>query len=125
VKYLAAIVLVLHGFAHLVGLVGAFGWSQGVPHRTTVLAGRADLGEFGIRVVGTLWAVVALAFAATALGIVSRATWTSPLLLATTLASLALCAIRLPEAKIGLVIDIVIIAVWIGVTRLNLPGHPR
>jgi hypothetical protein len=123
VKYGAAIFLVLHGFAHLVGLVGAFGWSKDVPHRTTVLAGRADLGELGIRAVGGLWAAVALLFATTALGILMRATWISPLLLATTMVSLVLCAISLPEAKIGLVIDIVILAAWMAVTRLHLLGE--
>jgi hypothetical protein len=125
VKYVAAIVLVVHGFAHLVGLVGAYGWSKDVPHRTTVLAGRVDLGEFGIRAVGGLWAVVAIAFATAGLGILLRATWTPGSLWCTTLASLALCAISLPEAKIGLVIDILILAAWMAVTSLHLLGETR
>jgi hypothetical protein len=54
--------------------------------------------------------VVAIAFAASAIGILSRATWTSPVLLCTTLGSLALCAVTLPDAKIGLVLDILILA---------------
>ena len=123
-KVLAAIFLVLHGFAHLVGFVGAFGLGKGVPHQTTVLAGKVDLGEPGIRAVGALWALVALAFAAAAFGLFFGATWTSPFLLATTLASLALCAIHVPEAKIGLVIDVFILLAWIAVVPLRVLGGP-
>jgi hypothetical protein len=119
IRYGAAIFLVLHGFAHLVGFVGAFGLSKDVPHRTTILGGRADLGEHGTRAIGSLWAVVAIAFAASAIGILSRATWTSPVLLCTTLASLALCAVTLPDAKIGLVLDILVLAALVAASRLS------
>jgi hypothetical protein len=60
-----------------------------------------------------------------ALGILLRATWTQPLLLATTIASLALCAISLPEAKIGLVLDVAILATWLVVSRPHLLGESR
>jgi hypothetical protein len=119
-KYAAAIFLAVHGFAHLVGFVGAFGLSKDVPHSTTILGGRADLGEQGIRTMGSLWAVVALAFAATAIGILLRANWTLPVLLCTTLASLALCAVTLPDAKIGLVLDILILAALMTASRLSI-----
>ena len=59
-----ALVLALHGLVHLMGTTVylKLGELEGMPYRTTLLDGRWDLGDGGIRVVGVLWAVAAVAF---------------------------------------------------------------
>jgi len=47
VRFMMGAFLLAHGFAHLVGLAGAWQLNAGVPHKTTLLAGRIDLGEDG------------------------------------------------------------------------------
>src|SRR5829696_5581074 len=99
-----AILMALHGVAHLVGFSGA--WSlapEGVPYKTTVLAGHVDLGDVGIRAVGLLWLAAAAAFLFAGLAAVS----------------LRLSATEWPEARIGVAINALIItaliaARWLG-----------
>lgn len=70
-----AIVMVLHGAAHLVGFAESWQLSmtESVPHKTTVLSGRVDLGTAGIRAAGLLWLLAALAFGLASAGAVMSA----------------------------------------------------
>ncbi len=106
----AAILLLLHGFAHLVGFVGAWRLSPTVPYKTTVLNGRFDLGDGGIRVFGILWLLTALTFAVAAIGAFTRASWWGTLTLAVALFSSVLCVLAWPETRIGLLVNVVLIA---------------
>jgi hypothetical protein len=106
-----AILLLAHGIAHLPGLLGAWRLATfpELPYHTTLLAGRLDVGDGGMRVMGALWLVVALAFVAAATGaFLGRGWWTS-LAVAAALASLALCALEWPAARIGAVVNGVIL----------------
>ena len=47
-----AILMALHGIAHVVGFLAPWQLTEGMPYKTTVLAGRWDLGATGIRAVG-------------------------------------------------------------------------
>ncbi|HEX8705095.1 MAG TPA: DUF6544 family protein [Myxococcaceae bacterium] len=106
----AAVLLLLHGFAHLVGFVGAWRLSATVPYKTTVLNGRFELGDHGARVWGILWLLTALAFAVAAVGAFTRASWWMPLALAIALFSSVLCIGAWPEAKIGLLVNVALLA---------------
>ena len=113
-----AIFLALHGFAHFVGFAGAFGLAESVPYKTTVLGGTVNLGDAGIRVFGIVWLIAAAAFlVASAAAMTNQAWWTRALLVATT-GSLVLCALALPEAWIGIVLDLLILAA-VGVWRMG------
>ena len=105
-----AVFLVLHGFAHLVGFVGSWELAASVPPQTALLAGRIPLSLTSMRWVGILWAVVALAFVVPAVGIIRQTTWWPAATLVVAFASLALCVLGLPQAKVGDVVDIAIIA---------------
>jgi hypothetical protein len=107
----AAVLLLLHGFAHLVGFVGTWRLSSTVPYKSTVLEGRWDLGDSGARVYGLLWLVTALVFAVAAVGGFTRASWWGALTLAVALFSSVLCILSWPEAKIGLFVNVALIAV--------------
>ena len=71
-------VLIVHGIAHLPGF--AVPWqlitSAELPYRTTILAGRIDIGDVGVRTVGLAWAVAAAAFIALAWSLWAGLPWT-------------------------------------------------
>jgi hypothetical protein len=108
-KSAIALFLFLHGLAHVVGFASAFRLLPGIPYKTTVAGGRVDLGEAGIRELGSVWMILALGFAAAAVGLLAHAPWTTSLLVLVTFGSLLLCAVNLPEAKIGLLLDVLIL----------------
>lgn len=107
-----AIFFVLHGFAHVPGFLGSWQLAefQDMPYTTFILNGTVDAGEVGIRIVGVLWLVAAAAFIAAALVV-----WEGRAHALRTAAivagfSLAICAVGLPAAIVGLVIDGAILA---------------
>jgi hypothetical protein len=81
-----------------------------MPFKTTLLAGRVNVGEAGIRMVGVLWLLTAAAMVAAALGIAFQARWAGPVVLPVLGVSLALCAVELPQARIGLVLNGVLVS---------------
>ena len=105
-----AIVLVLHGFAHLVGFAGSWRLADNIPYKTTLLGGAVDVGDAGMRFAGVLWLVAALAFAAAGAAAFYRAPWWPTLTMIVILASLAMCVLALPETKIGLVLNVALLA---------------
>lgn len=106
-----AALLALHGLVHLLGFVVPFRLAEieGFPHTTMVLDGRVDLGEGGIRVVGVLWLLAAAAFVAAAVGVWLLAPWWWGLALGVSVGSLALCVLGLPQARAGIVVDLVLL----------------
>lgn len=101
-----------HGVAHLVGFSAAWSLSpEKIPHLTTVIGGRFDVGESAIRVVGLLWVAAAVAFAVVALGAALGASWWPRVLIVVALGSLALCVLGWPEAKIGVVLNLAILVI--------------
>lgn len=125
---LAALMLA-HGVAHIVGflvpwkLVPA---TPEVPYRTTILRGAVDLGDAGIRVYGLAWIGLALLFAAVAVALFLRAPWWYRAALGVAGISAMFCLASWPEARIGLVTNVVIAIVIIaGLQAGWLPAAPR
>ena len=113
-----AALLAAHGFAHLVGFVGGFALAPAkVPHATTLLGGRLDVGEAGIRAVGALWLAAALAFFVMATATAMRAAWWPRATAIVALASLALCLTALPESKVGVIVNVAIVVLVAVVVR--------
>jgi hypothetical protein len=105
-----AVFLALHGFAHVVGFAGSFGLAESIPYKTTILGGTVDLGDIGIRAFGLLWLVAAGAFlVASAAAMTGQAWWVKATLLAA-VASLALSVMAIPEARIGVMLNVAILA---------------
>ncbi len=104
--------LLLHGFAHVVGF--AVPWrlvrEEQLPYKTTILAGRVDVGDTGIRVVGLLWLAAALAFAATGLAVIVSRPWAVGAVTWVAGASLVLSLLGWPDARIGVVVNAAILA---------------
>lgn len=110
---LASIFLILHGIVHLIGPVLYFKLAtlQGFAFKTTVLGGRWDLGENGIRVFGMLWALAAISFVAAAIALFAGWSWWQPVLLGVTLFSLALTLLDWNVAFAGAIINVIILLV--------------
>ena len=104
-------VLVVHGIAHLPGF--AVPWrllvSPELPYRTTILAGRIDIGDAGVRAVGLAWAAAAAAFIALAWSLWAGLPWTRTLIACAVAFSLVLCVAGWPDARIGVAANILIL----------------
>lgn len=112
----AALVLALHGLVHLMGtaVYMKLGTLEGLPYKTTLLDGRWDLGEGGIRVVGAVWAVAAAAFVAAAVGWVGGWDAWRPVLLGATLLSLLLTTLDATRAPVGIAVNLaILLLLWL------------
>jgi hypothetical protein len=93
---LAALLVALHGFAHLVGFRAAF-WPTPIDLRRRSYLGR--------KVVGVMWLLLTLGFLISAgLLLLHEEAW-SPLLLGSVAGSFVLCLLSWPEARIGVLIN--------------------
>jgi hypothetical protein len=111
-RIVLAMVLAAHGLAHFVSFVEA--WRlipSGFPYKTTILRGRVDLGDTGIRITGMLWLFVTIAFGVAAIGCIANATWWVPVALGSAAASLLLSSTEWPEARVGVMIDFAVLGV--------------
>lgn len=114
--YAVAGFLALHGLVHLLGTAVYLELAE-VPefaYATTVLGGRVNLGETGIRVFGVLWAVAAAGFVASAVALVAEWRQWRTLLVAVTLLSLVLTVLDYGNAYAGIVVNLGILAgIWL------------
>jgi hypothetical protein len=120
-KIALGIFLLLHGVAHLVGFVVPWRLMRNaeMPYKTTLLAGHWDVGDVGIRVNGVLWLVTALAFALAGMGVMRQAQWWETVTLSVSLASLAMCVVSWPEARIGVFVNVAILLFLLLNRKLN------
>ena len=105
-----AVFLLLHGVAHLVGFAGPWGLSSRIAPQTALLDGRLAIGPGGMRAVGVFWLITGAAFAVAAAGALRHNTWWPSLTLTVAVVSLILSIFGLPEAKLGIAINVFIIA---------------
>ena len=112
-----ALIMALHGIAHLVGF--AVNWrlvaSEELPYKTTILFGKVDLGTTGIRAVGTAWLLLAILFVAAAVGAAVRPSWWIGLAMSVVVASLVLSLAALPDTRIGVFVNaLLLVALAVG-----------
>jgi hypothetical protein len=106
------LLMLLHGVAHLPGFVTSWRLRAlpDFPYHTVVLRGRVDVRDSGMRILGALWLAAALGFSLSAVGALARDERWLPLALASSLLSIMLCIIEWPIARVGLWVDILVIA---------------
>ena len=116
-----AVIMGLHGIAHLVGF--AVPWRLAAPpggvYPTTLLDGRVAVGEAGMRAVGVVWLLLALGFLAVGAGaVLARPGWVQAAI-AVALVSLMWCLVGWPEARIGALLNAALLAALVAGVRLG------
>jgi hypothetical protein len=112
ILYLAGFVLTAHGLIHLMGTTAymRLGEVKGFAYKTTLLGGRWDVGTTGISVFGLLWAVVAVGFIASSVGMLTGSSWWQAVLVAVSVFSLVLTGLDSSLAFAGVIVNLVILA---------------
>ena len=109
------ILMLMHGSAHMVGFAGAWKLKADIPYKTTVLAGHVNLGDAGIRVLGLVWGLAAIAFAVAGVAALTNRSWWIPATLLVTMASLLLTLVETPDARVGALVNVFLLgAVLLG-----------
>ena len=113
IRIIAGLFLIAHGLVHLLWFVVPWNLMEvdGLPYSTTILAGRIDIGRGGIRFVGLLWVLAAVAFVVAGIALLFATPWWWPATLGAALYSIFLCLLGLPVAKWGLAIDLLIVVI--------------
>jgi hypothetical protein len=85
------------------------------------------MGEVGITIFGLLWAVAAVGFVSSAIGLIFKRFWWRPVLYAITFLSLALTVLDSSVAFAGLFINLLIVVFLIADSRFGNPqsNHRR
>jgi hypothetical protein len=107
-RFALAVLMILHGVAHLPGFVGSWRLATfpHLPYHTRLLDGRLEVGDGGMRLVGTLWLLVALGFVVAAVAALAGQGWWAGAAFVTTLVSLALCVLEWPAAHVGVPVNV-------------------
>ncbi len=117
-----ALFLAVHGIAHLVGFRAAFWPGALLSGQTSLLGGLIGLGYFGSRLLGVVWLLLAVSYLAAAGMVVARAPAWTTLTLAVSAASLVMCVLFWPDARIGLYLDLAVLLVVLLISRSG-PEH--
>ncbi len=105
------ILLILHGLIHLMGTVvyTRLGRLDGLPYKTTLLGGRWQLGEQGMRAFGAVWALPTVGFVlGGAMLLAGVAAW-APLVIGTAVLSLVLTVLDWHAAFAGAIVNAAIL----------------
>ena len=111
INVLAAIYLIVHGIIHVLGFVVNFQIAEieGVRYSTAVLAGKVNIGVVGIRVLGIVWLLIAVAFVISGVGIFFSPSWWWSFTLATNVVSLIVTVLGWPDSKFGVLANVIIL----------------
>lgn len=108
-------ILAIHGLIHLLGTIVYLRLAEidGFAFKTTLVAGRVDVGEAGIRMFGVLWILPAAGFLVGAAGLWFGWWWWLPTVVASTIVSLMLTTADWTIAFAGAIVDIAIVILTI------------
>ena len=81
------------------------------PYKTTILRGKWDVGDCGIRFFGILWLLAGIGFGTSAALLFVSVTWWMIFTGITAVCSLVLSVLSLPEAKTGIPANLLILVV--------------
>lgn len=109
---LISIGILVHGFAHLVGFLVPWKLAKldEAPYRTTLLGGKLDIGDSGIRLVGICWLLTAIAVGVAGVAMFFSFPWWYGYTLAVSAVSLLLCILGWPDSRFGVSINVVVLA---------------
>jgi hypothetical protein len=110
-RFALAMILIAHGAVHIVGFVVPWRLATltEMPYKTTLLGGRLNVGEGGIRAVGVLWLLAAMGFVISGAALILLAPWWPSITLVSAGYSLALTILGWPDSRIGIPIDVILL----------------
>jgi hypothetical protein len=108
-KIALSIYLFIHGIAHLVGFIVPWKITQleEMSYKTTILNNLIDLKDTGIRIMGIFWLFLAIAFFVYAVLVIIDY-YSVNHLVVLTIISLIFCVLGWPDAKMGILANILI-----------------
>lgn len=110
------IYMFVHGFAHIVGFLVSWKLVDDMdsPYKTTIMGGKLDLGDTGIRILGIIWLLLGLAFFLMTYAVIVETLWWKTATFYVTYFSLFMSILNLPETKYGLMANILLLLfLWI------------
>ena len=124
--YLAAGIVIIHGLIHLLGVVAYFplGEVAGLPYKTTLLDGRWDIGESGMRYFSAFWLAAAVGLMASAIGLALKQDWWLPMMTIIVLLSLIITILDWSNAWRGAVLDLIILIPLLLAWGLRMQPQP-
>ena len=113
--FVVSALFIIHGVAHLVGFVVPWRVAtlEDTPYKTTILNGKIDVGDSGIRAIGLVWLVTALAFMVCAIAVAMQLQWWMWVAMAATLISFDLTIVGWPESRVGVAVNVLIVVMLI------------
>jgi len=109
-KIFIAIFLLVHGIAHLVGFVVSWKLAKmkEMPYSTKVIFKKFDVGDNGIRIIGILWLLAAIAYFYSIYALYMSPGWAMWFLLPVTIYATLICIIGLPDSKFGILANLLL-----------------
>jgi len=111
-RFIIGLVLIAYGLAHAMGFVTRWriGPDKDAPYNTTILNGIIDIGDIGMHAMGILWLIAGLVLVAAGLGVMGATSWGGIVTLDAAMFSLILGIIGWPDFRLGVFINVVILA---------------
>ena len=124
--YILMGIVMIHGLIHLMGFVAYWPLSEiaELPYKTTLLGGRWDVGQTGMRLFSLLWPAAAVILIGASIGVITGQDWWLPVMAAAVLLSLVVCLLDWTNAWRGAVIDLVILVPLLLVWGLQIQPEP-
>jgi hypothetical protein len=107
-RFAIAFLLLMHGVAHGVGFVGAWGLRSDMPAVDHLLGGAIALSPGSTRLMGVFWLLAGLGVFASGIAAALRWPLWLPLALGMGAASLLLCLLTLPITWIGAIMNVAV-----------------
>ena len=107
------VLVIIHGLIHLIGfrVYAQAAQVAEMSFKTIFLNDSLDLGVSGTRVYGWLWLLPTLGFILAGVGFFLHASWWQPVLIIASLASLIIMGMDWKNAFLGILIDVILLAV--------------
>ena len=127
VRIIVSVIFALHGLIHLFGFVAFLKIveTKDIQYRTTIFAGKVDVGDFGIKIVGILWLLAAVGFVIAAVGVFGLSDWWQSVTLYVTIFSLIITITGIPDSVFGAVTNIIILAYLFLAPKLSFLPWPE
>jgi hypothetical protein len=106
-----AVLLQIHGLIHILGFLVycRIHDVEGLPYKTTLFFDKIRLGDSGIFLFGIAWLLAAMSFVVVGIAFFFHPHWWKSAAIVVTLFSFIITLLGSPQAKVGVVINILIV----------------